>query len=74
MLSRLMIIVIQLKMLTITQEVDEIAKKMTNHDKYFTTLDLNKLTSENFAARLKQAKLATKDDIDVVKETDLMGN
>ena len=47
---------------------------MTNHDKYFTTLDLNKLTSENFAARLKQAKLATIDDIDVVKETDLMGN
>ena len=54
-------------------EIDEISKKIPNHDKYFTTPDFNKLTSENFAARLKVAKLATKDDIDFVKETDFDG-
>ena len=38
--------------------VDEIEKKITdhNHDKYIT----NKLTAENFAARLEQANLITK--------------
>ena len=34
-----------------------------NHDKYVTTPEFNKLTSENFAARLKQANLARKSDI-----------
>ena len=32
--------------------------------KYITTGKFNKLTAENFAARLKQAYLETKDDID----------
>ena len=38
---------------------------MTNddHDKYITTPDLNKLTAENFDARLKQENLASKSDI-----------
>ena len=38
---------------------------MTNddHDKYITTPDLNKLTAENFDARLKQENLASKRDI-----------
>ena len=34
-----------------------------NHDKYISTPEFNKLTSENFAARLKQANLASKSDI-----------
>ena len=36
-------------------------KKVTDHtqDKYITTADINKLTSENFAARLAQADLVT---------------
>ena len=35
-----------------------------NHDKYITTQEFNKLTSENFAARLAQANLVAKADID----------
>ena len=42
-----------------------------NHDKYITTPEFNRLTSENFAARLAQANLASKNDIaNVVKKTD----
>ena len=41
------------------------------HDKYITTQEFNKLTVENFAARLKQANLASKNDIaDFIKQTD----
>ena len=41
-------------------------KKMTDHshDKYITTPEFNKLTAENFAARLAQANLITKTDFD----------
>ena len=44
----------------------EIEKKVTNynHDKYITTPELNKLTTENFAVRLAQANLGTKTDFD----------
>ena len=42
-----------------------------DHDKYITTQELNKLTSENFTARLKQANLASKNDtVNFVKKTD----
>ena len=43
-------------------KINEIEKKITdhNHDKYITTPEFNKLTSEHFAARLKQANLASK--------------
>ena len=46
-------------------KVNEILKKITdhNHDKYITTPEFNKLASKSFAARLKQAKLASKSDI-----------
>ena len=46
-------------------KINEIEKKTTDHDhaKYITTQEFNKLTSDNFAARLPQAKLATKFDI-----------
>ena len=42
-------------------------EKITNHshDEYITTPEFNKLTSENFAARLAQADLVTKTDFDV---------
>ena len=41
-------------------------KNLTNHshDKYITTQEFNKLTAQNFAARLKQANLLTKTDFD----------
>ena len=44
-------------------KTDEIEKKIPNHDKYITTQEFNWLTTEKIAARLKEAKLATKDYI-----------
>ena len=43
-----------------------IEKKLTDHkhDEYITTAEFNKLTADNFAARLKQANLVTKTDFD----------
>ena len=56
-------------------KISDIENKITtdhDHDKYITTQEFNKLTSENFTARLKQANLASKSDIfDFVKKTDL---
>ena len=47
-------------------KVSEIERKIVDrsHDKYITTLEFNKLTAENFAARLPQANLLTKTDFD----------
>ena len=47
-------------------KISEIKKKLFdyNHDKYVITQELCKLTVENFTARLAQAKLAAKTDID----------
>ena len=47
-------------------KISELEKKITdhNHEKYITTPEFNKLTAENFAARLKQANLVTKIDFD----------
>ena len=61
------------KKLTITRKLMKLKRKITdhNHDKYITTPEFNKLTSENFAARLKQANLASKSDIaNFVNKTD----
>ena len=40
-------------------KINEIGKKIIdlNHDKYIATPEFNKLTSENFVARLKEANL-----------------
>ena len=44
---------------------------ITNQNLYIATQEVNKLTADNFAARLKEAKLATWNDIaDFVKKTD----
>ena len=52
--------------------------KINGHDfsnKYITTHEINKLTSENFAAWLSQAKLATKVDIgNFIKKTNFHDN
>ena len=39
-------------------KISELEKKLTNHnhDKYITTPEFNKLTAENFSARLAQAQ------------------
>ena len=45
-------------------------KRNPDHDKYITTPELNKSTAGNFPARLKQANLASKNDIaNFVKKT-----
>ena len=47
-------------------KITEIEKKLTNHnhDKYITTPEFNKFSAEVFDARLAQANLVTKTDID----------
>ena len=47
-------------------KVSEIENKITdhNHDKYVTPPEFNKLTAENFKARLAKADLVTKTDFD----------
>ena len=47
-------------------KISELEKKITDHKhgKYITTPEFNKLTAENFAARLAQANLITKTDFD----------
>ena len=48
-----------------------VENKITDHSKYITTSEFNKLTAENYTARLKQSNLATKGDIpDFVKQTE----
>ena len=46
-------------------KINEVKEKISDHDhdKYITTPEFNKLTAENFAARLAQANLASKSDI-----------
>ena len=47
-------------------KISEIEKKVSdhNHDKYINTPEFNKLTVENFKARLAQADLVTKTNFD----------
>ena len=47
-------------------KISEIEKKVNDHDldKYITTSEFNKLTTENFAARLAKANLITTTDFD----------
>ena len=44
------------------EKINDVEKKITdhNHDKYITTQEFDKLTAENFTARLKQANLESK--------------
>ena len=51
--------------------VTTVENKIPDRSKYTNTPEFNKLTAENFTARLKQAILANKGDIaDFVKNTD----
>ena len=43
-------------------KINEVEKKIPDHTKYITIQQLNKLTAENFAARLKQISLLSKND------------
>ena len=49
----------------INTKINKIENKITvdhNHDKYITTQEFNKSTSENYAATLAQTNLANKND------------
>ena len=67
-----LVLVIQSKKLSITQNINEIDRKITDHNhNSITTAEFSKLTLETFAARLKQADLASKINVvDLVKKTD----
>ena len=54
-------VVIQSKKTDYKTKVNEIEKKITdhNHDEYITTQEFNNLTSECFSERLAQANLAS---------------
>ena len=45
-------------------KISEVENKTPNHDKYITAPEFNKITAENFTARLKQANLVIKNDFD----------
>ena len=47
-------------------KISDIEKKITdhNHDKYITSSEFNRLATDNFKARLKQANLITKTNLD----------
>ena len=69
------VLAIQSKKTDCNTKVNEIENKITtdhDHDKYFTTQQFSKLTSENFTARLSQANLARRSDIaNYVKKANL---
>ena len=68
-----LLLVTQSKKTDYNTKINEIEQKTShqNHDKYITTPEFNKLTSENFAARLKQKNLPSKSDIaNFVNKTD----
>ena len=69
MLFKLLILVIKSKKGTITQQLKKL-KNVTDLDysnKYITTEEFNKLTSQNFATRLAQANLGSKNGIAAFK-------
>ena len=65
-------LVIQSKKLTTEQKLVNLKTVTTDHhyNKYITTQEFNKLTSENFIATLAKASLASKNDIaNLLKKT-----
>ena len=47
--------------------IDDIKKKILNHDKYITTNDFNKFSGAIFDERLKQENLVTNNDLNTVE-------
>ena len=45
-------------------KISEVGNKISDNSKYITTQEFNKLTTEYFAARLKQTDLVNKTDFD----------
>ena len=51
-------------MTVLNTKIKEVENKIPNHEKFITTPEFNKLTPQNFTARLKQANLVTETDFD----------
>ena len=69
MLFRLLILMIQLKKTDYNTKINERKIIDHDHDKYITTEEFSKLTSDTFTARLAQANLASKyDSVDFIKK------
>ena len=62
MILSLLILAMQLKKTHYNTKFTEIQNEINDHDhdKYITTQELNKLTADNFTARLAQANLESK--------------
>ena len=52
--------------LATTAALTAVENKIPDHSKYITTPEFNKITAENFAARLSQTNLGSKDDVAVL--------
>ena len=50
--------------IVLNTKISEVENKFPDSSKYITTQEFNKLTAENFAAKLKQADLENKTDFD----------
>ena len=50
--------------IVLNTKISEVENKIFDHAKYITNPEFNKLTAENFVARLKQANLVTETDFD----------
>ena len=48
----------------LNSKISEVENEIPDNSKYITTREFNKLTAENFPARLKQANLVKKTDFD----------
>ena len=48
----------------VNTKISEVGYRIPDNSKYITTQEFNKLTAENFEARLKQANLVNKTDFD----------
>ena len=69
-----LVLIIQTKKTGYNTKINETEKRITDHnqDKYITTSEFNKWTRKNFAARSKQANLASKSNIaDFVNMADI---
>ena len=53
--TKYQILVVQWLLMFLIQKNSEAVNKTSNNSKYIATQELDKLTAENFAARLKQA-------------------
>ena len=49
-------------------KIEDIEEKVSNYGKYIISIEFNKLTKENFSERLKQAQLATNNDLNNVEQ------